>query len=235
MKRRCSFPAMATETTPEQKERAARLRKARAAHFATTTEGFEAVKRAGESISYSTYAHNENGNASFSFKRAKVYASVFGVSPEWLYDGARQKAEPEAMVRIIGRVGANPDGRVLFAEASESYEMVPAPYTSGERIVALEVEGHSMRGWVDDGALIFFEDQHSKPTPDMVGHVVIVETEDGQVLVKRLLHGSRKGRWNLESIAGAPLEDVKIRWAALPTATLYPHAARRLVRTEQAA
>jgi hypothetical protein len=59
-----------------------------------------------------------------------------------------------------------------------------------------------MRGVADDGALIYFEDQRTPPTPDMLGHVVVVETDTDEVLVKRLLRGSRPGLYDLESVAG---------------------------------
>jgi len=80
--------------------------------------------------------------------------------------------------------------------------------------VALRVVGHSMRGVADDGALIYFEDQRSAPTPDMLGHVVVVEVDTDEVLVKRLLRGSRPGLFDLESVAGPTRQDARLRWAA---------------------
>ena len=59
-----------------------------------------------------------------------------------------------------------------------------------------------MRGLADDGALIYFEDQRSSPSSDMLGQVVVVETDTDEVLVKRLLRGSAPGLYDLESVAG---------------------------------
>jgi hypothetical protein len=87
-----------------------------------------------------------------------------------------------------------------------------------------------MRGIADDGALIYFEDQKTAPSPDMLGHVVVVELDTEEVLVKRLLRGSRAGRYDLESIAGPTRQDARLRWAAHITAIIPPFQARRIIR-----
>ena len=87
-----------------------------------------------------------------------------------------------------------------------------------------------MKGVADDGALIFFEDQRTPPTPDMLGHVVVVETDTDEVLVKRLLRGSRPGLYDLESVAGPMRQDTRLRWAAHITAIIPPFQARRIIR-----
>ena len=69
-----------------------------------------------------------------------------------------------------------------------------------------------------------------KPEVDMLGHVVVVETDTDEVLVKRLLRGSRAGRYDLESVVGPTRRDCKIRWAAHITAIIPPFQARRIIR-----
>jgi transcriptional regulator with XRE-family HTH domain len=185
-----------------------------------------------------TYASNENGNAPFSYAAAKEYAVAFGVTAEWLYDGAGAP-EPDApppppapiLVPVIGRVGADTEGRVLFATGQDAGDLVPLPPGGSDKAVALKVVGHSMRGIADEGGLIYFEDQRTPPTPDMFGHVVVVETVEDEVLVKRLLRGSRTGRYDLESVVGPVRRDAKIRWAAHITAIIPPHQARRILRS----
>ena len=209
-------------------ERRNRLREARIA------KGFETAAAAADAFGWNrnTYASNENGNAPFSYRRAKDYAAAFGVRPEWLYDaaGAMLPAAAAGFVPIIGRVGANPDGLVLFAQGQEPGDLAPIPPGGTEKAVALLVVGHSMRGVADDGALIYFEDQRTAVTPDMLGHVVVVEVDTDEVLVKRLLRGSRAGRYDLESIAGPTRQDAKLRWAAHITAIIPPFQARRIIR-----
>jgi transcriptional regulator with XRE-family HTH domain len=208
--------------------RAQRLRQARLDH------GFETAAAAADAFGWSrnTYASNENGNAPFSYRRAKEYAVAFGVSPEWLYDaaGSMRPAGAGGLAPVIGRVGANPEGTVLFALGQDPAELAPIPPGGTDHAKALRVVGHSMRGVADDGALIYFEDQRTPPTADMLGHVVIVETDTDEVLVKRLLRGSRPGLYDLESVAGPVRQDARIRWAAHITAIIPPFQARRIIR-----
>jgi hypothetical protein len=189
-----------------------------------------------------SYGSNENGNAPFSYRMAKAYADAFGVRAEWLYDGVapragqavpehRHRARPlDRLVPIIGRVGADPEGVVLFASGQAAGDLVPIPPGGTEKAVALLIVGHSMRGLADDGGLIYFEDQRTPPSLDMLGHVVAVETETHEVLVKRLLRGSKAGRYDLESIVGPTRHDCRLRWAAHITAIIPPYQARRIIR-----
>ena len=209
-------------------ERRQRLRQARIA------KGFDTAAAAADAFGWNrnTYGSNENGNAPFSYRRAKEYAAAFGVRPEWLYDaaGSMLPASEAGFVPIIGRVGANPEGLVLFAQGQEPGDLAPIPPGGTEQARALLVVGHSMRGVADDGALIYFEDQRTAVTPDMLGHVVVVEVDTDEVLVKRLLRGSRPGRYDLESIAGPTRQDARLRWAAHITAIIPPFQARRIIR-----
>ncbi|MGZ3377021.1 MAG: S24 family peptidase [Phenylobacterium sp.] len=209
-------------------ERCQRLRQAR------TAKGFESASAAADAFGWNrnTYVSNENGNAPFSYRRAKDYAVAFGVRPEWLYDaaGAMLPAAAAGFVPIIGRVGANPEGLVLFATGQEPGDLAPIPPGGTEQARALLVVGHSMRGIADDGALIYFEDQKTAPSTDMLGHVVVVELDTEEVLVKRLLRGSRAGLYDLESIAGPTRQDARLRWAAHITAIIPPFQARRIIR-----
>lgn len=207
-------------------DRAQRLRHAR------IEAGHETAAAAAEAHGWNrnTYASNENGNASFSYRRAKEYAQAFRVRPEWLYDAQDpMRGGGDSLVRIIGKVGANPEGIVLFATGQEGDDLAPVPPGGTDSAVALQVAGHSMRGLADDGALIYFEDQRTPPTPDMLGHVVVVETESDEVLVKRLLRGSSPGRYDLESVVGPTRHDARLRWAAHITAIIPPFQARRII------
>ena len=58
----------------------------------------------------------------------------------------------------------------------------------------------------------------------------IVQTEDGRVLFKRLLRGSGPELYDLESIVGPTLSDVRLRWAAHYTAIIPPFQAAQTIR-----
>lgn len=139
------------------------------------------------------------------------------------------------MVPVIGRVGANPDDSIIYTTADDAPAWAPLPPGGTERAVGLEVVGHSMRWVAEDGALIYFEQQRNPPSENMLGDIVIVETEQGQVLVKRLLRGSKPKRFDLESQSGATLHDCKVVWAAEITAIIPAKQARKIIRREDAA
>jgi phage repressor protein C with HTH and peptisase S24 domain len=206
-------------------DRAARLRQAR------LDAGFETAAAAAEAHGWNrnTYASNENGNAPYSWRRARDYGRAFSVRPEWLYDAQGPSAGQPGPAPVIGRVGADPGGEVLLAGGQVQPEFAPLPPGGTERAVALRVTGHSMRGLADDGALIYFEDQRTPPSPDMLGQVVVVELDTGEVLVKRLLRGGAPGRFDLESLAGPTRRDARLRWAAHITAIVPPWQARRIL------
>jgi SOS-response transcriptional repressor LexA len=210
-------------------DRFQRLREARIA------AGHETAAAAADAHGWNrnTYAANENGNGTYSYRRAKEYAAAFGVRSEWLYDAAGPMRPMAAggFVPIIGRVGADPEGLVLFATGQEPGDLAPIPPGGSDQAVALRVAGHSMHGVADDGALIYFEDQRTPPSPDMLGHIVVVEVDTDEVLVKRLLRGSRPGLFDLESIAGPTRQDARLRWAAHITAIIPPFQARRIIRS----
>ncbi|HEY3949164.1 helix-turn-helix transcriptional regulator [Phenylobacterium sp.] len=218
--------------------RSERLRGARkAAGYASASM---AAKTFGWSVN--TYSSNENGNAPYSYKTARLYGAAFGVRAEWLYEGeppmvaAHDPAGDgdERLVPVIGHVGADAQGAVLFALGQTPGDLVPIPPGGTDQARALLVTGGSMPGLADHGALIYFEYQRTPPSPDMLGHVVVVETETEEVLVKRLLRGARAGLFDLESLAGPTRRDCRLRWAAHITAIIPPWQARRILRTHAA-
>jgi hypothetical protein len=214
-------------TFPAMPERHDRLRQARIA------AGFERANDAAERFHWNvnTYKSNENGAAPFSFRKAKEYAQAFGVRAEWLYDAAgRMKPDAEPLVAVIGYVGADTEGSIIFSTGQESGDLVPVPPGGGETSRALVVRGHSGGEWAPDGSIIYFDDQRHPPTPDMIGYPCVVETEDGRVLLKRLLKGSSPGMYDLESRIGPTLSDVRLRWAAEVTFVAQPKQARRILR-----
>lgn len=154
---------------------------------------------------------------------AAKLAGILGTTPQRILF-----AEP--LSQIVGRVGADPGGRVLYGESDQPTDFAPIPPGGSTRSVALEVSGHSMRGIADDGALIYYEDRRDPPGDDMLGQVVVVGLDTGEVLVKRLLRGSRKGLFDLESLVGETRRDATVDWAAHITAIVPPWKARQIIR-----
>jgi transcriptional regulator with XRE-family HTH domain len=135
----------------------------------------------------------------------------------------------EPLARVVGRVGADAEGSVIQTETQEHGDRAPIPPGGTSASVAVEVRGDSMRGYADDGSLVYFEYQQTPPNDSMIGRVVVAETEDGRVLLKRLQRGKDRGRYDLESIVGDPIQNVRLRWAASPTAIIPPEHAQKII------
>lgn len=172
----------------------------------------------------------DNGRG-FDADTAKDYAKAFGVAWLWLFAGEGDPthgAEPD-QVEIAGYVGADPEGRILFAQGQGTGDWAPRPPNGSPTARVLEVRGHSMPFFAENGSLIWYDDQHSHPTPEMIGQVVVVQLDTEEVLVKRLLRGSQPGLYDLQSISGPPREDVRLAWVARIVAIIPPLEARRII------
>lgn len=203
--------------------------------WARENAGFKSIRAAPTFHGWkeNTYKAREQGERGLKPEDVELYAKAFNVSVEWLLTGKGDpKPKAPTVVPVIGYVGADPSGRVLFAEGQSPQEWADMPPGGSSDTVALLVKGHSMRGEVEDGSLIYFEQQASPPTPDMLGQLVIVETEHGEVLVKRLYRGDEPKRYDLESANAPKRENVRLRWAAHPIAIVPPFAARRILRSD---
>jgi hypothetical protein len=82
--------------------------------------------------------------------------------------------------------------------------------------------------YAPDGSLILYESRFDPPHEDMLGEVCVVGLLDGRMLVKRLLRGSRRGLFDLESIVGNTMKDQVVTWAAVVTQVIHPRHARHL-------
>lgn len=178
-------------------------------------------------VAYTTLASFVQGDTqSLKGENEELIANAFGTSALEVFAGFASTHVP-----VIGRVGADAEGRVLFAEGDDPREEVPIPPGGTDQARGLKVVGHSMRGVVDDGGLIYFEDQRTPPTPDMLNRVCVVETVEGEVLVKRLLKGSEAGVFDLESVNGPTMPDRRLKWAAHVTAIIPPWQTSRVLRS----
>lgn len=154
-------------------------------------------------------------------------ASVLDTTVSWLMEG---RGDDRQFVRVIGRAGADTEGRLIQSDADADYDTAPPPPTGDADAVAVVISGDSMSAVAGDGSLVYFRDQRNPPTQDMVGYNCIVELEDGRVLFKRLLRGSEPGKYMLESQVGPPIDNVRLRWAAEPTAIIPAREAHRIIR-----
>lgn len=201
-----------------------RLRKARKrAGHASAADAARALK-----IPYGTYSGHENSGRGIPRDQIVLYAKKFKVRGDWLLTG---EGRPDIdLVQIVGIAGAGPHGEVDFSVGQGELGQAPMPPGGNESTVAVEVRGNSMRGVAEDGWMVYYDDRKHPPTPDLLGELCVVGLAGGSVLVKTLAPGSRRNLYNLESVTAQTLRDARVEWAALVTAIIPRHQARRLIR-----
>lgn len=190
---------------------ARRLRWARQQHgqYPTPTD---AAKAFGWTVS--TYLGHENGDRNPSRAAAKRYARAYRVRWEWLLDN-EGAAAIKPVVKVVGYVDA--DSRVKFYDGSKIRDCGELPPNVGVATVALEVLGGSMRGVADSGWLFFYDDEKKPASRELVGKLCVVSLKNGDVLIRVLQLGRKRGRYDLESPTEPTLRDQEVTWAARVT------------------
>lgn len=156
--------------------------------------------------------------------------------PADLIPGSNRRAEARISYgEIIGYAGADPEGRILFAEGQGTGDYAPLPVGASQDARAVQINGYSMPFFAEDGAIVWFDRQSAQPTPEMLNQVVVCQLETGEVLIKRLQRGSSAGRYNLASLAGPLREDERLTWVAEIVAIIPPLQARRVIQRGSAA
>lgn len=198
----------------------------RAAHGLTYEQVGEALGMTGQN-----YGKIERGSVELREFHLGPLAQLYGVEV-----GDLTKLPDQILAPIVGHVGADPEGRIVRTLVQAANDHVPLPIGATSNCVAVQVDGHSMRGFADDGSLIFYENLETPPSDDLIGEKVVVqlagddEADDPDVLIKILRRGSKPGLYDLESINGPTMKDVRVRWAAEIIQITPPRQARRLIR-----
>lgn len=168
----------------------------------------------------------ESGERELTVPWAKRFAPYLGVTPaEIIFPEGSKKP---LTLSIVGRVGASTDGRVEHGSGQGPFGEIHAPIGARGTEAVVEVDGHSMGIYAPDGSLILYENRQDQPQDNMLGEICVVGLPDGRVLVKRLLRGSRRGLFDLESIVGDTIRDQKVEWAAVVLVVVHPKQAKRL-------
>lgn len=197
-----------------------RLKQARiAARYKTAADAAAAM-----GVKYSTYSAHENGEKGLS-RAADRYARFFRVSKVWLLDGTGTMKGEIRAVPVMGKVLAGSGApQIENGLALSAREHVEIPEATG--LGALVVEGRSQwPKWID-GDIILYELEPVRPA-EAVDQYAIVETVNGERLIKMLRKSGRPGFWTLES-HNAPPEEAELLAAYRYVLTLAAPAHRAL-------
>lgn len=116
-------------------------------------------------------------------------------------------------VPIVGYVGAG--GTISFGEGQGPFGEADMPPKNGTpTLVAVTVRGDSMSGMLEDGWTIYYDNRRDPPDETLYTKLCIVGVADGQVLVKKLYPGRKRGHFDLHSTNAPPMLDQPVDWAA---------------------
>lgn len=117
-------------------------------------------------------------------------------------------------VPVLGYVGAG--SVAYYTDPGGHLDEAPMPPGGNENTVALEVRGDSLGPFFNQW-LVYYDEVRQPVTPNLIGKLVVCETVDGRVLVKKLGRGTKPGLYHLYSQTESPMEDVELVWAARVT------------------
>jgi phage repressor protein C with HTH and peptisase S24 domain len=116
-------------------------------------------------------------------------------------------------VPIVGYVGAG--GTISFGEGQGPFGEADMPPKNGTpTLVAVTVRGDSMSGMLEDGWTIYYDNRRDPPDETLYTKLCIVGVADGQVLVKKLYPGRKRGHFDLHSTNAPVMLDQPVDWAA---------------------
>jgi hypothetical protein len=143
----------------------------------------------------------------------RKYARAFGVDFIWLLTG-EGSSKRRNVARVVGKIGA---GAEILPETgqvpTEGLFELEAPFGLPQDAVSFVVEGDSMAPRYDTGDVIICWREGAN-IEDMLGWEAAVRTVDGRRFLKRILRGSKRGLYDLESHNSPTIRDVKLEWAA---------------------
>jgi transcriptional regulator with XRE-family HTH domain len=166
-------------------------------------------------VDQSTVALWETDKTSPREETLSQLAQILYLTPEFLRYGPPREAPsmPQCTVPVVGFVIAGNEIKPLGRRVMQETAAPPVfDKDTPEPTAALIVRGDSMWPVYRDGDILFFSD-HAKPN-DMIGTECVVKLDDGTMLVKRVMSGSRRGLYTLASYNAPEIHDVSIEWAA---------------------
>jgi phage repressor protein C with HTH and peptisase S24 domain len=212
-------------------ERHERLKLARARKFKTAKA---AAQRLG--VPYGTYSGHEANTRGFD-EEIERYARAFQVRAAWLAfeEGpmepngkpTTEQVAASVQVPVVGRIGAGgtiDTSSEQISEAEPLYEITIPPPPDDDPI-AFEVTGGSMWPRYDDGDVIVCS-RRGRPIETIIGQEAAVAASDGSRYLKRVIEGSQRGLYNLESHNADVIRDVDLVWASDVITVIRAHRAR---------
>lgn len=97
---------------------------------------------------------------------------------------------------------------------------VPTPVFT-EKTAIRPMRGHTM-GMIEDGWLLYYEDNETPPSPEIDGKLCIVKRTDGRIQTRKVRKAWLPGRWDLQTTNGEQVFDQYLIWAE-PVTLIQPY------------
>ena len=154
-----------------------------------------------------TYVQYENGTRGFT-RNAERFAKFFRVDLNWLITGRGEMrgAKSTTTIPITGYVGA---GNAIVALDDDSSLIDEMTFPPKGTIAALRVRGDSQFPRWEDGEWILYDTQPVSPR-DLLNKFAIVQTMDGERMIKKIRPSAQPDRFNLDSLNAPTIQNVQL-------------------------
>lgn len=180
-----------------------RIRRARRAKGLTQVQLVALVRKRGGDLSQSQLSAIEKDEVERPGALPEIAAVVGVPAGELLGKPVALRAPPaeQPETPVQHYVGAGDEVHLIDGDGPVDYTPSP-PGFERDHGGACIVRGVSMRPVYDPGDMLFFRHRRDPPasTKDLPERAVIVQVKDGPLYVKKMLPGTRRGRFHLLSI-----------------------------------
>jgi transcriptional regulator with XRE-family HTH domain len=150
----------------------------------------------------------------------KIEHSERGLSPEFAIKAAGEynvsvshvMGLPDS-VPVVGYAGAGSELH-YYDLADTPWGEATMPPGGNEKTVAIQIRGTSLGSHLD-GWYAYYDNVQAPPDDRSLRRMCVVGLDDGRVLIKTIVPGTKKGHFHLLSPDSTMVEDVIVKWAAV--------------------
>jgi transcriptional regulator with XRE-family HTH domain len=141
-------------------------------------------------------------------------AEMAGTTVETLLGVANMEIHSLTDIPVVGYVSAGAEVLPIESTTGGGMALTDRPDGVVGQASALDVRGDSLFPTAENGWKLIYADSDQADESDMLNRLCVVKLASGKTLVKRVMRGSKPGRYHLVSTNAPVIEDAQIKWAA---------------------